>query len=243
MASIFKSIVWGLLALIVIFVIVAPKNDVASTQQVKTPSEQSATANEPPVNFTSPLYTKGSALVCPRSVLFDPREGHGLQVAVDAHLSAFGHDNAVAESGCQEWRDGIPVSLTDEGRQSAVKFESQQRCGMVDFDGGLIFSCDLRNANSSEENGKAAETVAGISPTATRTSSPEMIPSFPQGQIAAAEDLAGKCQIPADSITREQWDAICKQRDEAYAELRKQGWCYGHDGQVNSDRQWERCRN
>lgn len=101
------------------------------------------------MNFSLPVYTKRSALVCPLSVAFDNREGYGLKGAVDAHLSTFGHDEAVEKSGCQEWREGLPIHLTDNGKNEATQLSAKNMCGMVDHDGGLVFSCDLQNTPDS----------------------------------------------------------------------------------------------
>jgi hypothetical protein len=78
-----------------------------------------------------------------------------LKAAVDAHMSIFGHDEAIEKLGCTEWREGLPVALTDEGQKQATEWENGKLCGMVNFTEGYIFSCDLRNATK-EEGGLAA---------------------------------------------------------------------------------------
>lgn len=151
MASKLRTASMAALASVIAFIVFSPKNSDSGTPGAASADHEAATSQkEAPVNFTLPLYTKQSALVCPLAVAFDRREGYGLKGAVDAHLSVFGHDEAIEKSGCQEWREGLPVSLTDEGRQQAMELENKQMCGMVDFDEGLIFSCDLRNAVSGE---------------------------------------------------------------------------------------------
>lgn len=118
-----------------------------ANQQTQRDSNQSEQKAEVPVDFSLPLTTKRAALVCPLGLVFDPQEGHGLQSAIDAHLSFFGHDEAMAKSGCQEWREGLDISLTDEGEKRAKELQSSKRCGMVGFNDGLslVFSCDLKN--------------------------------------------------------------------------------------------------
>lgn len=69
---------------------------------------------------------------------------------MDAHLSIFGHQEAIEKSGCQEWREGLPVLLTNEGQKQAIEWESENVCGMARFTEGYIFSCDLRNATKEE---------------------------------------------------------------------------------------------
>ncbi|HEY3987971.1 MAG TPA: hypothetical protein VGM02_01650 [Acidobacteriaceae bacterium] len=181
MISMFKRLaVASLLALAVIitFVVISSKN-AASPHQVSAPPENEPsppqapappenkvepqqTKVEVPVNYTLPLYTKQAALVCPLAVAFDNREGYGLQGAVDAHLSIFGHDDAVEKSGCQEWREGLPISLTAEGQKQAAESDAAKTCDMVSFTNGYIFSCDLRNASDEERLEHAEQQIAQV---------------------------------------------------------------------------------
>jgi hypothetical protein len=156
-SSITKSGVASLTALLAVaaFVVLSPKND-SSEHNASTPPEPTGktqpTEVEVPVNFTLPLYTGPSTLVCPLAIAFDPREGYGLKGAVDAHLSIFGHDDAIQKSGCEEWREDLPVSLTDEGQHRAIEFQSEKLCSMVTFTDGYVFSCDLRNSSGADSN-------------------------------------------------------------------------------------------
>ncbi len=139
------------LVAIAAFIVFSPKNE-SSGHNASTPPARPETTQptevEEPVNFTLPLYTKSAALVCPLSVASDPREGHGLKDAMDAHLSIFGHEDAVEKLGCQEWREGLLVSLTAEGQKQATAWEEGKNCGMVEFTEGYIFSCDLKNSTA-----------------------------------------------------------------------------------------------
>jgi len=109
------------------------------------PKFQPPTRENISTNFTSPLYTKSSALVCPERLLFDQREGHGMAEAVQAHLSLWDHETKVEQLGCQELKEGLPISLTSEGMKDAADWESNHKCAMVEFENGYIFSCDLHN--------------------------------------------------------------------------------------------------
>jgi hypothetical protein len=145
---------------IVAFIAFSPKND-SSGHNVSTPPERPETTKptevDVPVNFKLPLYTKSAALVCPLAVAFDRREGHGLKEAVDAHLSIFGHEDAIEKSGCQEWREGLSISLSDEGQKQADEWGAEKSCGMVSFSDGYIFSCDLRNSPGANGNKEIVE--------------------------------------------------------------------------------------
>lgn len=145
------------LAAVVTLIVFSPKNQSSKQNATRPPARPETTKPtgvEVPVNFTLLLYTKSAALVCPVSVAFDRREGYGLKGAVDAHLSVFRHEDAIEKSGCQEWREGLLVSLTAEGKKQATEWEEEKACGMVSFTDGYIFSCDLSNsvgANSKEQ--------------------------------------------------------------------------------------------
>jgi hypothetical protein len=107
------------------------------------------------------------------AVAFDPRDGYGLKGAIDAHLSIFGHQEAVQKIGCSEWREGLPITLTEEGQRQAIDIDAKQLCGMVNFVGGYIFSCDLRNATK-EEVDSAAERRAELEVSAAKQNPAEV---------------------------------------------------------------------
>jgi hypothetical protein len=153
----------------------------ASTSQAQTTT--TATTAEPAQpapdghavipDFTQPLYTISSALVCPPEVAQDPREGYGLEGALAAHQSFFSHD--VEKFGCEEVRDGIPVILTDDAKQqlALAHLSPQSPCSdMVTSNIGYVSWCDLRNASTIEKTEQAVENPAnakylycmGISP-------------------------------------------------------------------------------
>lgn len=68
------------LASVIAFIVFSPKNTDSETKGSAPTEQEAATSQEDaPVNFTLPLYTKQSALVCPLAVVFDPREGYGLK--------------------------------------------------------------------------------------------------------------------------------------------------------------------
>ena len=155
--------VWMALLAVALFVAFSPKNE---SSEERTPAssnpEEAAPQKEVavPVNFGSPLYTKPSALVCPLAVAVDPRERYGLKAAMEAHLSIFGHQDAVEKLGCEEWREGVPVSLTAAGQKQATEWDREDTCGMVAFADGYVFSCDLRNASGEEVVKRGEDEIA-----------------------------------------------------------------------------------
>jgi len=146
---------WTAFLAVAAFIVFSPKNE-SLERKASTPlgyeGKPQQTEVEVPVDFMLPLYTKSAALVCPLAVAFDRRDGYGLKGAMDAHLSIFGHEEGIEKLGCQEWREGLPVSLSDEGQQQAKEWETEKLCGMASFTEGYISSCDLRNATKEEDD-------------------------------------------------------------------------------------------
>lgn len=178
------------------FIVFSPKNE-SSAHNASTPPELTGKAQqtevEVPVNFTLPLYTKRAALVCPSSVAFDNREGYGLKGAMDAHLSTFGHEDAIEKSGCQEWREGLSVALTDEGQKQAAEWESEKSCGMVSFSDGYIFSCDLKNSPSAAHDNEVPESANSGTQGRPQAQTTGAAPSNPQAK-ALIDCMISKAQ-------------------------------------------------
>lgn len=142
----------------ILYLIFSPSDKSADTNTPNQTAQSEAPAEkkiEPiPVDFNVPLETSRSTLVCPLSILFERREDHGAQAAMDAHLSIFGHDEKVEKSGCQEWREGLPINLSDDGKTRAIGLKKDHNCGMLEFNQGegLVFSCDLRNVKVDQKS-------------------------------------------------------------------------------------------
>ena len=95
-----------------------------------------------------PLETKSGTLVCPLGAALDNREGHGLQAAMKSRVEVFGRQEDAEKAGCQEWREGLPIQLSDKEIQQAKEWQAGHTCGMLMFDAGFVFSCDLRNSTA-----------------------------------------------------------------------------------------------
>lgn len=133
------------LVAVVAFIIFSPKNSTGAADRQPPAAPPSSVSVRSSIDFSSPLYTKGSALVCPVQLAFDLREGHGLSEAIQAHLSPFDHEDKVEQLGCEEWKQGLPVSLSPQGIRDATDLDAKGNCGMVEFAAGYVFSCDLAN--------------------------------------------------------------------------------------------------
>ncbi|HEX5126344.1 MAG TPA: hypothetical protein VFW00_06365 [Rhodocyclaceae bacterium] len=114
-------------------------------------------------------------------VLFDNREGHGLQAAMED----------AEKAGCEAWHKGVPIELSDEERQRAKKWQAQHDCGMLDFGEGLILSCDLRNTHDTKV-APSAESDSASSLGAANTSNTVSTPS------SASEAAPSDVGIPDD---------------------------------------------
>lgn len=127
---------------------------------VKQGEQGHASVEPAKVDFSQPLQTQNFALVCPQSVAFDNRVGHGLQAAMKAHSSVFGHQEEVANVGCEEWRAGQRVELDSDAIKQATEWQAQDRCGMLRFGQRFILSCSLENIPRQAITSLAAPAVA-----------------------------------------------------------------------------------
>jgi len=121
-----------------------------SGQQPARGQVDSSPPKESAVDFDRPVHTGPGTLVCSLSSAADVREGRGLQAAMKSRLEVFGRREDAEKAGCEEWREGIPVQLDDMEKQQAKKWQLEHSCGMLSFDRGFIFSCELQNNASTE---------------------------------------------------------------------------------------------
>lgn len=133
----------------------------AMFKQPPTPSTSAAQAQtsqpeELLVNFDISLETMAGTLVCPLDTVLDNREGHGLQAAMKSRQEVFSRQEDAEKAGCQEWREALPIHLSDTEKKRAKGLQAENRCGMLTFDAGLIYSCDLRNLTNSNSTPQAA---------------------------------------------------------------------------------------
>ena len=112
--------------------------------------------------------------MCPYSVLNDKREGRGWEAALKSRVEVFGrHDDAV-RAGCDEWREGQPIRLSEVEIQGAKRLQAEHSCGMLGFDAGVIFSCDVRNAVNVSA-GPVAQPLSPPNPTAKADALPSAV--------------------------------------------------------------------
>lgn len=61
------------------------------------------------INWAQPIYTRDRAIICPLSILDDPRADHDIPAIQDLWLSVWNRSAKVKALGCEEWRDGVAV--------------------------------------------------------------------------------------------------------------------------------------
>ena len=115
----------------------------SETPAIKEPTK-------PVVDYSLPLETEHGTLVCPIAALFDQREGRGIKAAMASRLSVFSRLKEAEAAGCTEWREGIPIEISKEESERASKGQQEKICRMLEFSGGLVFSCQLRNSSGAK---------------------------------------------------------------------------------------------
>ena len=65
------------------------------------------------------------------------------------------------------------------------------------------------------------------------------LPEDVQNRVLIMDVLAERCQFgdPGERTWR-----ACELHDAFYKTLNRDGWCYGHNGQREADKEWEPCR-
>lgn len=118
-----------LLSLFIGYMYIFGKPDTARTTTNDTPpieepvAEPQAVADSPNsaeptkqgenLNYSLPIYTSSGAVVCPFSSLLEKREDKGLKAATDAAISIFGRSEAIQKAGCEEWKEGIRLYISE----------------------------------------------------------------------------------------------------------------------------------
>ena len=63
----------------------------------------------PKLDYTKPIYTAYSAIICPQALLYDYHEEHGPQALFDLFTAIFHREEKAKAMGCEIWQKGIPV--------------------------------------------------------------------------------------------------------------------------------------
>lgn len=96
-----SKVFWGVIAALIIYMLVKPK-----------PPEKPI----PPLDYMKMVYTADHAIVCPMSLLSDPRADHDAMAVYDLlHLTMFNAQGKAEKLGCEVLRGGIEVTAVPMG--------------------------------------------------------------------------------------------------------------------------------
>jgi hypothetical protein len=111
-------------AIFIVIQIMCPSTDKTMEGRPGTSAEDAKTATYKPaadaprnqdtpkaenLDFSKPIFTRDHALVCPASLLSDPRKDHGPKAIHDAYTSVFSRSSKARALGCEEWQGDLQV--------------------------------------------------------------------------------------------------------------------------------------
>lgn len=168
--------IFGVITIIVIAIIIMwpsskdvtePKAEPLSVNNIKNeeakPEPKEVAKPETKTDFSKPLITKEYAMVCPSSIALDKRQGYGIEGAFEAKTTIWSHEEAIKKVGCEEWKEGIPITISDEEKMRAAKVQNGGKCTMLLFnDSFIILSCDLKNELEANNPNVAVEQLQDV---------------------------------------------------------------------------------
>ena len=90
------KVFWGVVGALTIYFVLTSK---------KEPEKAIA-----PLDYSKPIYTSGHSVICPMSLLSDPRADHDMSAVMDMYVSPFTMDSKAEKLGCEVWHGGIEVT-------------------------------------------------------------------------------------------------------------------------------------
>ena len=90
------KVFWGVVGAFAIYSFVTSKKE-----------PEKATA---PLDYSKPVYTTDHAVICPISLLSDPRADHDISSVMNMYMSPFTMDSKAEKLGCEVWHGGIEVT-------------------------------------------------------------------------------------------------------------------------------------
>lgn len=152
----------------------------------------------PPLDYTKTVYTADHAIICPLSLLSDPRADHDAMAVFDLlHLSMFNAQSKAEKLGCEVVRGGIEVT--------AVPMGGSDDYVVLD---GVNFTADIYLTNSADGSWRSAD--SNTAPSSTDTSSslgsalvatPSSKP-IPKGSVSVPMDGLGAARSEAPQEPR-----------------------------------------
>jgi hypothetical protein len=121
------------------------------------------------LDYSKPVYTGESAIVCPKSLLFDLRADHGPNAIFEAFTAVLHRDEKARALGCEIVRGGIPVTAH---RMSSPYDE------YVSLSLGGTQSADFFTMEGDLENGTSTENSANDSTGTPKTAAQVMLDGY-----------------------------------------------------------------
>ena len=103
------------------------------------------------LDITLPIYTQQisdnwGAMVCPSSLLYDLRVGHGAQALFDAKASISDHQKKIADVGCEEIKGGLQVYIEPDELKRIQTIQASDKAGLISFGFGVnIYTGEIFN--------------------------------------------------------------------------------------------------
>jgi hypothetical protein len=138
----------------------------------------------PPLDYTKTVYTADYAIICPLSLLSDPRADHDAMAVFDLlHLSMFNAQSKAEKLGCEVVRGGIEVT--------AVPMGGSDDYVVLD---GVNFTADIYLTNSADGSWRSAD--SNTAPSSTDTSSSPGSVLVATTSIQPATPMIGQSSAP-----------------------------------------------
>jgi hypothetical protein len=94
------------------------------------------------LDYSKPIYTVQSAIICPQSLFFDPRADHDPNAIFDVFISILHRDEKARALGCEVVREGIPVTAhrmeSPFNDYVAVSLSGQQNSSLFTMEANFI---------------------------------------------------------------------------------------------------------
>lgn len=133
----------------------APAKSSSTVRSTPPPAQKDP--DKPVLDLSKPVITDGVAsVVCPFGILLEKRIGHDLSAATDAATSIFGREEKVEKVGCEEWKEGIGLTISAASKADDLWLMAQHGDTVL-----LAFRYGLKNGGSAPVEQRAVVASAG----------------------------------------------------------------------------------
>jgi hypothetical protein len=124
------------------------------------------------LDYSKPIYTVQSAIICPQSLFFDPRADHDPNAIFDVFISILHRDEKARALGCEVVREGIPVTAhrmeSPFNDYVAVSLSGQQNSSLFTMEANLE-NDEADSPSSASSSAPASASPATVSENAQQT--------------------------------------------------------------------------